>query len=60
MTWLLKVFGIFTGFIDKITPQLRSEIESALDKWEAKAKETKNPYDDILVQLVKGLFGFGL
>lgn len=41
--------------IKQVSPKLREEIEKIVNSLEVKAGETKNPYDDILVQLVKTL-----
>ena len=40
-----------------ISPQLREYIKEVLTKMEAKAKETDNPLDDVLVLVLRILFG---
>ena len=40
----------------KATPEIRQEIEEFVVKWEKHAKETPNPWDDIIVDVVKGVF----
>jgi len=43
--------------INTISPQLREFIKETLTKMEAKAKETDNPLDDVLVLVLRILFG---
>ena len=43
--------------LSQISPELRKMIESAIETWEEKAKETKTPWDDIAILLVKILIG---
>ena len=43
--------------ISTISPQLREFIKETLTKMEAKAKETDNPLDDVLVLVLRVLFG---
>lgn len=45
------IFQVIKG----ITPDLRRELLAAVNNLEVKAKGTKNPFDDILVGLLKGL-----
>ena len=35
------------------TQSLRDDIEAKLDAWEIQAKETANPFDDILVKMLQ-------
>jgi len=42
--------------ISTISPQLREYIKDMLTKMEAKAKETDNPLDDVLVLVLRILF----
>ena len=64
---LLKLFGgkrIMTAVLLKLirlvitnlSPQLLAFIREQIPTWEAKAKETPNPWDDLVVDLVKALF----
>lgn len=39
--------------VTQVSPQLRAAMEEFVDKLEADAKETVNPWDDILVGLIK-------
>lgn len=41
----------------KASPEIRAVVCQKLDELEAKAKETKNPFDDILVKMAKGMAG---
>jgi hypothetical protein len=51
-SWLLNlvqaVFGVASG-------PMREQIVKNIKEWELKAKETKDPWDDILVGIVKFL-----
>lgn len=53
MKWLQMILGIF----GMLTPELRAEFKVFFDNWEAKAKETKNPADDVIVAVLRGLLG---
>ena len=48
--WLLRIIALV---IPQVSPQIRDGLCSLLNELEAKAKETKNPWDDILIGLVK-------
>lgn len=48
---------LLTKIIATISPQLREFIKDMLTKMEAAAKETDNPLDDILVLVLRILFG---
>ena len=54
MYMLLK---LLEKIISTISPQLREFIKETLTKMEAKAKETDNPLDDVLVLVLRVLFG---
>ena len=51
------LFKLLKKIIETISPQLRDFIKEMLTKMEAKAKETDNPLDDILVLVLRVLFG---
>jgi hypothetical protein len=53
MKWLQIVLGVF----GMMTPQLRAEFKVFFDNWEAKAKTTTNPMDDVVVAVLRGLLG---
>jgi len=46
---------IVRAVVRKSTPEIRKEIEDFVLKWEQKARATPNKWDDILVELVKGI-----
>lgn len=50
--WLLDLIHILFPLV---SGPLREQIIEAVNKWEKAAKETSNPWDDILVGLVKWL-----
>lgn len=43
--------------VTNISPVLIGEFTAFVDRLDAKAKETSNPYDDIAVGLLKALLG---
>lgn len=51
------LYKLLEKVIATISPQLRDFIKEMLTKMEAKAKETDNPLDDILVLVLRILFG---
>jgi len=55
MNWLkiLDVFGLLDKFLNSISGDLREAIKKSLVEWEAKAKETPNPIDDLVVKLLR-------
>lgn len=42
--------------IQQVSPELKKLICESINTWEAKAKETPSPWDDIVVELLKALF----
>lgn len=48
--WWLK---LLETILKTISGPLREAIVKSVKEWEAKAKETTNPWDDILVGIVK-------
>ena len=44
------------GMLGKImTPELKAAIKKSVEEWEAAAKKTLNPLDDMLVSVVKSV-----
>ena len=53
--WILR---LITLIVSVMSPALRKDLETLLDTLENNAKKTENPWDDILVGLLKTvLFG---
>ena len=48
---------ILVGALQNATPEIRQVLVEYLDAMDRKAKSTDNPYDDILVLILKGLAG---
>jgi len=48
--WWIKLIGVM---LEHISGPLREAIKKSVIEWEKKAKETPNPWDDILVGVVK-------
>jgi hypothetical protein len=52
------ILEILEKLLKGISPKIREAILEFLKDLEAKAKETPNPIDDIVVLLLRILFGF--
>lgn len=52
------VLEILERLLKGMSPKIREEILEFLKELEVKAKETPNPVDDIIVLLLRILFGF--
>jgi len=50
--WILRLIGLIIGVA---SPELRKMLEQFLNQLEQQAKATKNPWDDILVAMLKQL-----
>ena len=50
--WLLQ---LITMIVTVMSPELRKGLEDVINGLEEQAKSTKNPWDDILVGLLKTL-----
>lgn len=50
--WLLQ---LITMVVTVMSPELREGLEKVLNGFEAQAKKTANPWDDILIGLLKSL-----
>lgn len=53
---LAVILRILPTLIDNISPAVRQIIIQIIQDLEKKAKETKNPYDDMLIELLKAVF----
>lgn len=57
--WLIELLAVVLGGLLKVvSPVFRDEMKNALDRLEAKAKETPNPFDDMFVATLKEVLGF--
>ena len=52
------ILSILSEMIKKLSPQIRQQINKFLDDLEKQAQQTKSPYDDIFVKLIKAIFNF--
>jgi len=48
--WVLKIIKLV---IEQASPEIRKTVCNALDQAAEKAKETKNPWDDVLIGLIQ-------
>jgi hypothetical protein len=51
-SWLILSMAL-RSIISAITPELKKDVVDALAKWEEKAKQTANPFDDCLVKFLQ-------
>jgi len=51
--WILRLIGLI---VTVASPELRKALEQWLGQLEEQAKKTANPWDDILVGMLKTLF----
>ena len=51
-SFVVKILSIL---ITNISPDLKENISEAIRKLEVKAKATVNPFDDLLVELLKAI-----
>lgn len=55
--WQDLLLNVLRSILLKATPDVRQKLTQLLDDWEEKAKATPNPFDDLLVFVVRGLLG---
>ena len=51
--WIFRLIGLVATVA---SPEIRKGADDLLDKLEADAKKTANPWDDMLVDLLRTLF----
>jgi len=49
------VLKVVSNVIDKATPAIRQDIVNLVDSIDEKAKQTPNPFDDVLVDLLRAI-----
>lgn len=60
MNWIRILAGLLALTIEHISPEIRQEIEDSIKRLWVKAKATANPWDNIGVMLLAGIFGVEL
>lgn len=50
--WLIQLIGLVVGVV---SPKIHTGLTELLDKLETMAKETENPYDNILVAMLRDI-----
>lgn len=54
---IVGILGRVLGaVVSGISPELRTLVKDNVAKWERWAKDSKNPFDDMLVAVVKAVF----
>lgn len=52
--WIAKLLGLV---VKAVSPEIKTGAAELLDRLEAQAKKTANPFDDILVEMLKDIMG---
>ena len=63
MTWKFWVeigIRVLGAIVRLVSPEIRKLMEDLLTEWYEKAKQTDNPWDDYLVEVVAQLLGVEL
>ena len=63
MTWriLIQAFsGVLGKVLEAVTPAIRESLENFLKELYGKAKQTPNPWDDFLVEMLATILGVKL
>jgi len=48
--WIFRLIGLVVGVV---SPEIKTSVAALLNKLEEQAKQTANPWDDMLVALLK-------
>jgi len=56
MKWIQILVTILVQVLKQISPEIRTVLKGLLVELRVKAKATSNPWDDILVELLAGIF----
>ena len=56
MNWTQILVGLVAQVLTNISPQIRRVLQGLIADLREKAKATDNPWDDILVELLAGIF----
>ena len=55
--WFDILAGVLKTVAQKATPEIREEFKRHLDEWQDRCEATPNPFDDLLVFIIRGLIG---
>jgi len=55
--WADFFLNLLKAVLKQATPEVAKELVELLDRWEKQAKATPNPFDDLLVMMVRGIIG---
>jgi len=56
MNWIQILTTILFQILRQISPEIRTVLQGLLAELRTKAKATSNPWDDILVEVLAGIF----
>lgn len=51
------IWDLMLAMLVQASPEIKKLLCEKLDELAVKAKETRNPFDDLLVKIVKGMVG---
>jgi nitrate reductase assembly molybdenum cofactor insertion protein NarJ len=58
LEWLFRILAtVLEELLKRVSPEIRLSIRKWIQELEKNAKETKNPWDDLFVALLKIVFG---
>lgn len=56
MNWIQILSSILFQVLKHISPEIKKVVQGLLAELRTKAKATENPWDDILVEILSGIF----
>jgi len=56
MRWMQVLTSILFQVLQHVSPEIKKAIQGLLAELRTKAKATENPWDDILVEILIGIF----
>uniref|UniRef100_A0A6H1Z7Q5 Uncharacterized protein n=1 Tax=viral metagenome TaxID=1070528 RepID=A0A6H1Z7Q5_9ZZZZ len=56
MNWMSVLTSILYQVLKHISPEIKKVIQGLIAELRTKAKATENPWDDILVEILAGIF----
>jgi len=60
LEWLFRILAtVLEELLKRVSPEIRLSIRKWIQELEKNAKETKNPWDDLFIALLRIVFGIG-
>jgi len=58
LEWFFRILAtVLEELLKRVSPEIRLSIRKWIQELEKNAKETKNPWDDLFIALIKIVFG---